>query len=85
MTVELFRADCKLCERMERMIRSVLPSGIDLIVHHAHECRDGSCCRQAEAYGVRAVPTLVVDGLVLQVGLPDEHRLEALASWFAAR
>ncbi len=82
MTVELFRADCKLCNRMEVMIRAILPPGVDLVVHRAQECRDGSCCRRAEAYGVRAVPTLVVDGQVVQVGLPDEARLVELERLF---
>ncbi len=82
MRVELFRADCKLCDRMEGMIRSILPSGVDLVVHRAQDYRDGSCCRRAEAYGVRAVPTLVVDGQVVQVGLPDETRLVELEGLF---
>jgi len=85
MTVELFRADCKLCDRMEVMIRAILPPGVDLVVHRASECRDGSCCRRAEAYGVRAVPTLVVDGRVVQVGLPDEARLVELERHFGKR
>ena len=39
-----------------------LPVEID--VHRASECKDGSCCVLAEQYGVRAVPSLVVDGKV---------------------
>jgi hypothetical protein len=84
MKIELFRADCKLCDRTEVMIRAVLPPGVELEVHRAEACRDGSCCRLAEAYGVRAVPTLVVDGTILQVGLPDPGRLEELQRWFQA-
>ena len=79
MKVELFRADCKLCDRTEVMVRHILPEGVSLEVHRASECRDGSCCRLAEAYGVRAVPTLVMDGEVVLVGLPDEEQLDHLA------
>ncbi len=81
MKVELFRADCRLCDRTERIVRHILPPGVEFEVHRAEECRDGSCCRLAERYGVRAVPTLVVDGRIVQVGLPDEaavNRLEAM-------
>ncbi len=82
MKVELFRADCKLCDRTEVMIRAILPPGVDLEVHRAQECRDGTCCRLADHYGVRAVPTLVVEGEILQVGLPDPERLDDLQRWF---
>jgi protein-disulfide isomerase len=37
-------------------------------------------CALAEKYGVRAVPTLVVDGKVVLVGLPNDGDIESLST-----
>ncbi|HFB68442.1 MAG TPA: hypothetical protein ENJ66_05725 [Calditrichae bacterium] len=72
MKVEFFSAECKLCTRTYVMLSHRFPH-VDIIVHKASECRDGSCCALSEQYGVRAVPSLVVDGKVVLVGLPQEQ------------
>lgn len=77
MKIELFVSDCKLCQRMENMIQSLFPH-LEVEVHRASECVDGSCCIRAAEVGVRAVPSLAVDGHVVQVGLPTEEELERL-------
>lgn len=81
MKIELFSADCKLCERTEVMLKHHFPK-TDWIVHRAAECRDGRCCALAEQYGVRAVPSLVVDGQVVLVGLPSSEDLAQLRQFF---
>ncbi len=78
--VELFRADCKLCDRMEVVVRHFLPEGVKLIVHRAEECKDGSCCALAESYGITAVPTLVINGEVAVVGFNPERVEKVLRS-----
>ncbi|WP_298981401.1 glutaredoxin family protein [Caldilinea sp.] len=78
MKVEVFSADCRLCDRTIALLQERFPS-LSLIVHRSSECRDGSCCKLAAHYGVRAVPTIVVDGEIVQVGLPDEGDLHLLA------
>ena len=77
MRVELFLSDCKLCERMENLMRSLFPH-LEIEIHRASECVDGSCCIRAAEVGVRAVPALAVEGRVVQVGLPTEEELERL-------
>ncbi len=77
MKVEFFSAECKLCQRTLVMLEHYFPH-VQFIVHKASECKDGSCCRLSEQYGVKAVPSLVVDGKVVQVGLPDDTDLERL-------
>ncbi len=77
MRIELFLADCKLCERMENVIRSYF-GDLEIEIHRASECVDGSCCIRAAEVGVRAVPTLAVNGRVVQVGLPTEEDLSRL-------
>lgn len=71
MQVELFSADCRLCQATEASLRHRFPE-VALEVHLASECVDGSCCALAEEYGVRAAPSVVVDGRVVLVGRPQE-------------
>lgn len=61
------------------MLNHTFPD-IEIDVHRASECKDGSCCALAAQYGVRADPSLVVDGKVVLVGLPDEHDIWAVIS-----
>jgi predicted DsbA family dithiol-disulfide isomerase len=74
MKVELFLADCKLCERMLNIMEEFF-SDLDIEIHRASECKDGSCCIRAAEVGVKAVPSLVVDGRVIQIGVPTEEEL----------
>lgn len=79
MKVEMFSAECRLCERTLSIIEESFPR-ITVDVHKASECIDGSCCVLAEKYGVQAVPSLVVDGKVVQVGIPDEQDISRLTT-----
>ncbi len=81
MKVELFSAECRLCERTLGILKENFPD-LEIDVHRASECKDGSCCLLAEQYGVRAVPSLVVDGEVIFVGLPEEHDIRLLSTLF---
>lgn len=67
--VELFVADCRLCEMTENTLQILNDNkNIEYTVHRASECVDGSCCEIAEKYGIYAVPSLVVDGKLVKVG-----------------
>lgn len=77
MKVEFFSADCRLCQRALTMIRARFPD-LEIEVHRAAECRDGRCCALAEQYGVRAVPSLVVEGRVAIQGVPSGRDLAQL-------
>jgi hypothetical protein len=79
MKIEFFSAECKLCNSALDMLRSTFPYW-EIIVHRQSECVDGSCCQLAASYGVRAVPSLVVDGRVVLVGRPSPSELKALAN-----
>ncbi len=81
MKVELFSADCRLCRKTLDIVKENFPS-LKIDVHRASECKDGSCCALAEQCGVRAVPSLVVNGKVALVGLPDEHDIKLLSTLF---
>ncbi len=77
MSIEFFSAECRLCDRTLALLRQTFPS-LKIIVHRQSECVDGSCCALAEKYGVRAVPSLLINGKVVLVGYPNEHEIEEL-------
>lgn len=83
MKTEFFSAGCRLCERALETLRSRFPE-LDMEIHLASECVDGSCCKLAEEYGIRAVPSVVVNGSVVLTGSPDKRDLETLAQIFAS-
>ncbi len=77
MKVELFSAGCKLCDATLEFLNNNFPK-LELVVHLVSDCVDGSCCQLAAKYDIRAVPSIVVDGKVVQVGIPslaDKERL----------
>jgi len=62
---------------MENMIRKSFPL-VNLEVHRASECIDGSCCKLAENYGIRCVPTLVINGKIVAEGIVDKNVIDEL-------
>lgn len=84
MQVEFFSAECKSFERTANILHHTFPN-LEMTVHNAAECVDGHCCELAEKFGVRAVPSLVVDGEVVLVRLPDADDLKRLESAFSER
>ena len=78
MNIELFSAKCRLCDRTLGLLKQTFPS-LQIIIHRQSECVAGSCCALAEKYGVRAVPSLVINGKIVMVGLPGEQEIKDLA------
>ncbi len=81
MKVEFFSAECRLCERTLGILKENFPN-LEIDVHRASQCKDGSCCSLAEQYGIRAVPSLVVNGQVALVGIPNKHDIKLLSTFF---
>jgi len=79
MKIEVFLADCKLCEKFLGIINSVFPAD-SIDVKRASECKDGLCCTRASQIGIKAVPSLVIDGKIVLTGIPDEKEIEDLKS-----
>lgn len=66
--IELFRADCKLCDYTEAELRKAVGDECEVTVYRPEDCVDGSCCLKAEGYGVTAVPSTVIDGKLVITG-----------------
>ncbi len=64
--IEVFTAGCALCDDTLALVRaSVSPCGCEVI---ERRCTDNDRCAEALQYGVRAMPTVVVDGEIVFEG-----------------
>ena len=69
--VEVFVANCPLCEETLKIVREAICPECSIKVYNLYEkCEDLTCVKKAEEYGVRAVPTIVVDGQTKIEGKP---------------
>lgn len=74
--IEVFTAGCPLCnETLELVKHSVSECGCDVI---ERRCTGDECCAEAKQYGVRAMPTVVVDGKIVFEGRISEAQAALL-------
>ncbi len=77
-TIEIFTAGCPVCrETIETVRKAVADCGCNII---ERKCEGDTCCEPAVNYGVKALPTVVVDGKIVFEGKPTPGQArEALA------
>lgn len=64
--IEVFTAGCSLCDDTLRLVKDAVSScGCEVIERH---CPPHEMCPEGKAYGVRAMPTVVVDGAIMFEG-----------------
>jgi glutaredoxin 3 len=64
--IEVFSADCPLCrETLDLVRQAVSGCGCEVI---ERRCSGDTCCAEARQYGVRTMPTVVVDGQIVFEG-----------------
>lgn len=61
--VEIFSAGCTTCERTIEQLREQIDSRHEIVVHDMNN--DKGAAEKAEAFGIRTVPAVVVDGFLL--------------------
>lgn len=61
--VEIFSAGCRTCERTIEQLREQIDPRHDIAVLDMHH--DKGAADKAEAFGIRSVPAVVVDGTLL--------------------
>jgi len=77
--IEVFTAGCPVCrEALDLVRQTVANCGCELI---ERRCEGDTCCAPALNYGVKALPTFVVNGIVTFEGRPT---LEQARELFAA-
>ena len=64
--IEVFTAGCALCNETLELVRGAVTScGCEVI---ERRCSSDECCGPAKDYGVKAIPTVVVDGKIMFEG-----------------
>lgn len=61
--VEIFSAGCNTCQRTIEQLREQIDPRHEIIVHDMQN--DPRAAERAEAFGIRTVPAVVVDGFLL--------------------
>lgn len=78
--IEVFTAGCPVCNETLDMVREVTRGcGCEVM---ERRCAGDRCCDEAIKYGVKALPTIVVNGVTVFEGRPTrEQAMMILARW----
>ncbi len=64
--VEVFTAGCPICEEAVRLVNAMACPSCEVQVYDLREgCATNECREKATQYGMSAVPSVVVDGVLL--------------------
>ena len=63
--IEIFSACCPLCEAAEDQVRRLAGDAQEIVVHDLSADCNADAAARADAYGVKVVPSVVVDGELL--------------------
>lgn len=74
--IEVFSAGCALCNETLRVVHEAVSScGCEVI---ERRCASDERCEEAKAYGVRAMPSVVVDGRIMFEGAITREQAASL-------
>lgn len=75
--IEVFTAGCALCDDTLSLIREAVYScGCEVI---ERRCGERERCAEAVQYGIRVMPTVVVDGMIVFEGRLNATQAQLLA------
>ncbi len=75
-TIEVFTAGCPVCSETLELVKKVTKDcGCQVVEKKSTE---KAHFEEAKAYGVKAMPAIVVDGIVVYEGKPDQKWAEAM-------
>lgn len=70
--IEIFVGNCPLCEETVQLVQELASSTDKVLVYNLQEGLE-----KAQQYGVKAVPSVAVDGMLVLTGKPSRSQLEA--------
>jgi predicted thioredoxin/glutaredoxin len=76
--IEIFSSGCPLCKKQIENVKKAVADqgcGCDITVE---VCEGDTCCAPAKDYGVKAVPTTVIDGKIAFVGKVSVEEIKAV-------
>ncbi len=77
--IEIFTADCPLCDETVRMVQKLACSNCEVLVYDLRLGHNQPTTRaKAEQYGVEAVPAIAINGALVLTGKPTQAQLLAV-------
>ncbi|GFE69114.1 thioredoxin family protein [Chroococcus sp. FPU101] len=77
--IEIFTGNCPLCDETVALIKSMADPAYEITV-----CNLGENRQKAEQYGVKAVPAIAIDGVLIFTGKQNQSSLEAIGIYRAS-
>ncbi len=75
--VEVFTAGCHLCNEALEIVQKAKCEECTVTEYNIQEkCESEICLKKADEYGIRAVPTIVVDGKIAVEGKPTVKQVK---------
>ena len=77
--VEVFTAGCSVCEDTIKMVKDLSCESCEVKVYNLNEaCGSGECLEKVNAYGIKRLPTVVVDGKIADCCVTTGPTIEGL-------
>ncbi len=66
-SIEIFTAGCPLCKPVVNMVKELTQEGFNEVTVYdlVKEYNSGDCLAKVEEYGIKRIPSVVVDGKLL--------------------
>ncbi len=81
MKVEVFTAGCKFCNNVETQVKEVVAGNHELVIYNLGNTDTyDEYSKKAEAYGIKTLPAVVVDGSLLSSCKQNGFRKEQLVA-----
>ncbi len=75
--IEIFTSGCYLCREAVEVVEKVKCSECTLTEYNlAEKCESEICLAKAKKYGIKATPTIVVDGRIAIEGKPTVEEVK---------
>lgn len=77
--VEVFTAGCPVCDEAVRTVKAAACPSCDVVVYDLNKgCETNECRDKAEAYGIKRLPAVAVDGKLVECCRQEPVSLDAL-------
>ncbi len=77
--VEVFTSGCYLCQETVKLVQDIACPDCDVTIYDISEpCESRECLEKSKAYGITSVPTVVVDGKIVECCKRGKTDREAL-------
>jgi glutaredoxin len=77
--IEVFTSGCPLCKEALKLVRENVCSKCTVIEYNIREkCKTGVCLKKAREYGIKAVPTIIIDRKNIIEGKPSIQQFKEI-------